>query len=78
MKIGRKFNLLGMLILYFFLFFSVVFTINILFKYFRTSTLSLEFNQIYSSLGYALFFWIFYLINGKLIKTINNSYDQND
>ena len=78
MKVGRKFNLFGMLILYFFLFFSVTFTINILFKYFKTSILNLEYNQIYNSLGYALFFWIFYLINGKLIKTINNSYDKNE
>lgn len=76
MKINKKINLVVMLILYFFFFFSITLTINIVFKYFKTHNLSLESNQIFNSLGYALFFWIFYLINGKLIKTINNSYDK--
>lgn len=73
----RKLNFYGMHVLYLFVYFSILFTINIISHLFDSEIQKFEITRIdlfVPALG-ALMFWLYYTFSGKLSKTINKNYE---
>ena len=77
MKVSRKLNLYVMHILYLFLYFSFILTIEIIGDLYKSDVKEIEIT-INSFIGPAILstcYWIYYTFSGKLSKTINKNYE---
>ena len=78
MKVSRKLNLYIMHVLYLFIYFSLILTIEIIGNLCKSDIKKVEItaSSFIAPAILSSFFWIYYTFSGKLSKTINKNYEE--